>query len=122
MEDFYTLSSNETTCLTTVEHVNEAAKPEPKRSILKNSCVKQNYTKTSANDTTEDDGDVVGNDGGMFWEKRKMSCFSCKFGDTKKDSLTSESEVFEIVHLDASGQVPFRDRLVTGWMKYCSRI
>ena len=34
--------------------------------------------------------------------------------DKKKDSLASESAVFEIVHLDASGNVPLKEKKVTG--------
>jgi hypothetical protein len=35
-------------------------------------------------------------------------------GGEKKDSLASESAVFEIVHLDASENVPLKEKIVTG--------
>ena len=123
MKDFDTFASNEKTCLTNVDPV-EMLKNNPKRPALKKTCMKQTKTNALSNCASEGSEDNSGQDShdnvNKVLDNRRVSCLSWTAAkeEKKKDSLASESDVFEKVHLDTSGHVPMKEKIVTGLLKY----
>ena len=78
---------------------------------------KNNNKRALLNHASEASEDNLGQDipdnEDKVLDNRRVSCFSWTSakGEKKKGSLSSESEVFEIVHLDASGHVPLKEKI-----------
>ena len=118
MNDFDNFPLQETNCLVSDYVMEKQINQNSKKSILRKASWKPSNIQKKTSITTPNNDDIQeDHEEDIPQDTRRMSCFNWELleGDKKKDSLTSESEVFEIVHLDSGGgHVPLRDKIVTG--------
>ena len=130
-EDTDMFPSIEAMCQTKIDPV-AMLKSKPKMSSLKKISIKSKNTKNEKKFPfptcyqSFENHDSSEEEIGLYTEEletithafdgRRKSCFSWTGfkQEKKKDSLTSESEVFEIVHIDSSGRVSKKEQLLTG--------
>jgi hypothetical protein len=119
MEDIDTVASNGSMFHTTIDPI-AMLKNKPERSPLKKTSIQfKNISKrtiiNSERDSSDEDLGLDKEDVKSLthaFDNRRTSSFSCtSFNvEQKKHSLSSESEVFEIIHLDANEHVSKNDR------------